>query len=446
MQTPPQPDPRPDQSAQPSPSSQPAPIPPAYPTTPPPNPTPAPVKRPFHLPPWTGWAVGGVFVVGIAAFFLFFWRGELSVTVTPSTATVSIGETSGVGALTQTVVPGLYTVRSEAAGFIPYQRELTIARDESKTLSVDLRPLPEATKLADSVVQFMALDQERQSLLYLVPSAKRVERLSLRNPNAPSADAITPDRFSEVKDFVWSPNRQLAFYREGGTLRQYDFNRYDLVNQTVTDWPSQVQAVDWRPDGEKVAYVYADSATGERTLVRAGRSNEDPERIYNFGSTAITNPQIRWAPDGKSIAIWEKNLFVLDVFSAELRQLDVGATVTNATWSPTSDRLLFQTETGSLGTVKLDGTKDQTTLTGPIARAAFSGDGSSLITAKGRGASLELSKLELATGAVTPLYIAPSSDLDPTDLIISADNSTLYFTSAGHPYRLTIDNGQYADN
>src|SRR5690606_33432837 len=231
----------------------------------------------------------------------------------------------------------------------------------------------------------------------------------------------------------------LAFYRDGDTLRQYDFNRYDLVNQTVTDWPGQVRAVDWRPDGEKVAYVYSDSETGERTLVRAGRSNEDPERIFNFGSTAITDPQIRWSPDGKSIAIWEKNLFVLDVFSAELRQLDVGSAVTAVSWSPTSDRLLYQAEDGSLDTVTLEGTASDLSLSGPIGRAAFTSDGTALLTAKGRGATLELAKVDLALGTRTPLYLAATGELNPTDLIVSAEGSTLYFTSAGQPYHLAID-------
>src|SRR5690606_28023887 len=156
MQTPLQPDPRPDQSPAPSQAPATPPAAPAYPATPPQNPTgtPKPTRPGLQLPAWTGWAVGGLIVVGIAVFFLFFWRGELWVTATPPTATVSVGEVRGVGALTETVVPGQYTVRAEAPGFIPYQREFSIARNETKEVPVSLRPLPEPTKLADAVVQF----------------------------------------------------------------------------------------------------------------------------------------------------------------------------------------------------------------------------------------------------------------------------------------------------
>ena len=394
------------------------------------------------FPAWIWWAVIALGVV-IIGFFLFFWRTTLSLSVTPPTATITVGNSSGVGTLHETVMPGLYHVRVEASGYIPYVRDLTLARHETKQLDLQLRAAPSVSKLTDGPVQFLALDQKRESLLYLLPSSHRIERLFANDLAKPISDAITPDRFGGVSELIWSPDRQLAFYREGSNLKQYDFKRYDLVNQTVTDWPAEVHAIDWRPDGEKVAYVNVNQNTGEHTLIRADKGNENPERIFNFGETAITDPQIQWSPDGKTIAVVEHNLFLLDVFSATLKPLDVGSPVRDVVWAPGSDRLLYETEAGTLGTVKAGGTKDSTDLPGPIDRAVFTATGDALITASGRGATLAINRYDLTTGAFTSYGIAPGLDLNPSNLLIGKDDATLFFTSAGALYALPLDDGSY---
>lgn len=427
-------------------------VPGGYPTTPPINPTSSKTsalaaaqvtsstqkvqtRKPF--PVWIFWILA-LLALATAGFFLFLWRGRVTVTVTPTEATVTVGDRSGSGRQVRTLSPGTYPVHAEAPGFVAFSGSVTLKRHGQEQVDIVLKAAPVPVRLSEQRVQFLTLDPEQASLLYLDPGAQTVYRLRFDDPAKPVIDAITPDRLEGIGTFLWSPDRQLALYRQGGDLKLYDFNRYDLVNQTVTGWPSEVKSIDWRPDGAKVAYLFADPTTGERTLIRATRDNDEAERIFNFGPTAITDPTITWSPDGKTIAVVEKNLFLFDVFSKTLKQLSVPGPITAVRWSPQSERLLFETESGQLGLIGTGGEVSQLSVPGPISRAVFSRDGQSLIHASGRGTSLKLVRIDLTTLAQTVIPTPASKDLAPDNLLLGKDDKKLFFTSAGQPYLLEL--------
>lgn len=409
----------------------------ATPTSPPPNPAAQKTQTRKPFPVWILWIVV-VILLGVAGFFLFFWKGTVTVTVTPAEATVSVAGQNGQGQQTKRLSPGTYSIHAEAPGFIPFDGSVTLARSGKEQVDITLKKAAEPIQLSQQHVQFLALDQNQSSLLYLEPSTKTVYRLRFDDPVKPVIDAITPNRFDGSSDWLWSPDRGLVFLRQGGSLKLYDFNRYDLVNQTTTDWPSEVKAIDWRPDGVKVAYFFADSKTGERTLIRATKSNDEVERIYNFKDTAISNPSLTWSPDAKSIAIVEKNLFVLDVFSKTLRELKVPGPIKTIRWSPASDRLLFETEAGQLGLVGTGGEVSRLSLPGPISRAAFSSDGKNVLHASGRGSTFKLVRVNLESLDETVIPTPASKDLAADNLLLGKDDGRLFFTSGGLPYVLEL--------
>ncbi len=402
---------------------------------PPANPVTAKARRPF--PVWIWWIVA-LLAVASAGFFLFFWRGTMTVTITPPQATVSIAGVTGTGAQTRTLPPGTYALHAEAPGFLPFDQDVTLGRHAKEQIDVTLQSAPVPIQLSGQVVQFLALDAEQSSLLYLEPATKTIYRLRFDDPTKPIIDPITPNRFEQIRDLIWSPDRQLALLREGGVLSLYDFNRYDLVNQTTTDWPSEVKAIDWRPDGAKVAYFLSNPTTGERTLVRATKDNEEIERIFNFANTVIMDPTLSWSPDAKQIAIVEKNVFLFDVFSKTLRQLSVPGPIKAVRWSPSSDRLLFETESGQLGLIGTGGEASRLAASGPLTRAVFSHDGQSLIHASGRGSTFKLVRINLGTLDQTVISTPAAGELAADNLLLGKDDAQLFFTSNGLPHVLDL--------
>lgn len=417
---------------------------------PPSNPTSLPgavtLTRPASTRGFPIWVVWLLLLLGLATAggYVFFWHGTISLSATPVGSSITIDEVSGVDRLTVTLAPGTYPITVTAPGYITYHGSATLKPGQTTEQSVALRPIPAPVRLSEQHIQFLELDSERTSLLYLEPSSQTIFRLVGSNPTKPTRDPITPNRFSDVTDITWSPNRQLALYRAAGHLRLYDFNRYDLVNQTVSDWPAEIGSVVWQPNGEQVIYFYSKPSTGERTLVRATKDNTEPERIFNFEGTDLTNPTLVAAPNGKTIALLERTVSLFDVFSKQVHPIDAGGAVTALRWSPTSDRLFYETSTG-LGMIALDGTVTPLPLTASLGQLTPTSDGSALIVLTGRGQTATLIRFNLSTLTESPLPLATLPDLAADSLLLGSNDAVLYFTNAGQPFALTLDDGAYRE-
>ncbi len=398
------------------------------------------------LPHWSGrtWVFLGLGILGLGliVFFAFFYRATLTITAQPDSAAIIVDETQVSGQFRGMLTPGEHTLRVTAPGFIPYESILSLGVGEERQLSIALRPLPQPTTLTDQQVQFVVLDQERASLLYLAPEERTAFRLFPDDLDEPVLDEITPAVLENIADMIWSPERQLAFLKVNGATKLYDFKRYDLVNQEIRDWPGGIGSVDWRPDGEKVAYAFAPD-TGERTIIRANRDNSEAERIFNFAATDIVNPIIAWSPDAKYLSVLTDKLYLLDVFSKSLTELVTDERVAAVRWLPDSSGLVYEDGNARLKVVELDATKRDLGQTGSLVQLALFADSQTAVLAKNRGQASELLRIDLLTGETVPYVFQPIPTLAMRDLLLSADETVVYFRSAGELFALPLDTGEY---
>jgi hypothetical protein len=388
--------------------------------------------------------LGVIIVVGVAAFFLFFWKATVTITSTPIDALIQIADQSATGLMKAVLQPKTYHLSVKRQDFIPYEIDLKLNVHEKRNLEITLRDIPTPMQLSDKLVQFMTLDPDRTSLLFLAPNQKIVYRLILKDLVHPTLDNITPDPGSieGITDFIWSPNRQLAFIKLHDITKQYDFKRYDLVNQETHDWPAGVGSIDWKPDGEKVAYDY-EPVDGERTIIRATKDNSEQERIFNLLGTTITHPKLKWSPDSKQLSFVTTELHTLDTFSKELKTFDKLGPIKDALWLPTSTGLIVQGQDDQLSLVTLTGEVTKLGVTGNIDQVVSFSDGKAVVFTRERNSKTEFYRIQLDTQAQSPYIFRSQAPLAPTNLILSKDEKTLFFVSAGHPTALTLDTGQY---
>ena len=139
------------------------------------------------------------------------------------------------------------------------------------------------------------------------------------------------------------------------------------------------------PDGSKIA-IYDQQGNGAIIQV----ANNDGSNLRDVATLTNTVPyELKWSPDSTKLAFIaadsddennsERNVFVVDVNAAELRQVSSGGDVDSAplAWSTNSQRLLFAqgAEALSLHTVNADGTNDQKHLDTYTYSAAWLPDG-----------------------------------------------------------------------
>lgn len=387
---------------------------------------------------------GGILLAGVGIYLGVFYPGQITLTTTPDYATITAGSTTATGSAEIRRWPGTVPVTVNAPGYVPFSDIITIGAGERKTRAITLREIPSPIRLSERRIQFPILDSERSSLLFLDPSEDTAYRLSLSNLAQANDDVITPSVLRDLTDLIWSPNRQLAFLKQGGTTKLYDFKRYDLVNQTTTDWPAGIGAIDWRPDGEKVAYYY-EPGDGERSLIRATKDNSEVERLYNFAEDSISNPKLAWSPDAKYIAVWTDQLYLFDVFAKTLTPVE-GVDATDAVrWLPTSTGLIAQTKTNALLHITTDAISNDLNRPGAIDQLIPLADGKGFVQATtATNGTVALEHIALNDGAATPYATTGLTGLTPTNLMLDDGEQTLYFTAAGQPYAIALDTGEYS--
>ena len=388
--------------------------------------------------------VGILLVVSITVFFLFFWKATVTLTSTPVDAQIQLANQTATGSLNTKLKPGTYQLSVERQDFIPFKSSVTLKIHDKHIANIALRALPNPITLSDQLIQFMALDAERTSLLYLAPSQHTAYRLFIKDLAKPVTDEITPANLNGITDFIWAPSRQLAFMKLNDVTKQYDFKRYDLVNQETHDWPAGVGSIDWRPDSEKVAYDF-EPAGGEKTIIRATKDNSEQERIFNLVGTTIEHPKLKWSPDSKFVSLVTTQLHILDVFSKQLTPtaFDKLPPIKDALWLPTSTGLIVQAQDDSLSLVKLDGTQTNLGVLGQLNQVVPFKDGTALVYTRERNSKTEFFRINLSDQSLTPYLFKTQAPLAPTNLVLSADEQTLFFISAGHPSALHLDTGTY---
>lgn len=389
-------------------------------------------------------------VLGIL-FFVFIWPARVRVAITPASASITLGEHSATEVLEKSVQPGEYDLVAELAGYVPLKRHLTLGLNSMTDLNITLRTMPQPVRLTNTAVQFLALDSDRQSVVYLEPGTNTAFRLLLDSVTTtlptgqvtPTIDPITPPTLSALSDMNWSPNRQLAFLKlSGNVTKQYDFKRYDLVNQVVRDWPQGVGSIDWRPDGQKVAYVYEPTG-GERSLIRATIDNTEQERLLNLDEAQLPSPTIAWSPDSTYLSlIANEHLHLFEVFPKTLQPIEGLSAVRQARWLPNSSGLIVWTADHALFHVTLDGTVTDLNLVAGLDQVAIMSESDALVLARGVGNAVEIQRLGLTDQTLTPYVFQTTEELFPANVLLT-DVSTLFFTSAGRLYALRLDTGQY---
>lgn len=240
---------------------------------------------------------------------------------------------------------------------------------------------------------------------------------------------------------AWSPDgKSLAYLSNASGQTQIHLRGADGADRQITSGNQGVKWVTWTEDGSHLLYG-ADTDGDERTqihLVRpdgAGHRNltARPGVIHDFGGFTPDGKGILYASNARDKANFD--LYVQDLAGGEPRMIHRGeGMLSPAGFSPDGTKVLFSRATSNLNNdlFVLDLTTGRTRHLTPHEGDArfygpkFSEDGKSLLLNTDRnGEYLALSRMDLATGAVTPVA---GQGWDVEGWTMSPDQGTVAFT------------------
>lgn len=381
-------------------------------------------------------------LLALITFFGFFFRPKLTLTLDPSTATVSFAGATRQGSGSFTVWPGSYELMIEKDGYIPFKRTEKLGVGQRVNVKIALKMIPKLIVVDEEPVYLVGSSSKGGEVLYIGNDGK-----TLFARNEGERKALTPDSFNRPVSFVMSPTQDVALLKNAnGEYFLHDFKRYNLVEQRQIFFGRDITGIDWLyPDATRLLYAYA-PAGKERSLILADRTNKELDRVLNLKDAGITDPTVSVSPDGKIAVLVSRpgneftsyNMYLFDLFTKRARQLTTDGSKTDAKFSPSGKFILYtrfeQDADGinnqMLSTMDADGkNRKDFNLRANLDQVAFLSENVVVVAAAGKNGS-ELVRLNLASGATTRYYHEALAGRHISKIILSKDNKSVYMTAS----------------
>ncbi|HLC38892.1 MAG TPA: PEGA domain-containing protein [Patescibacteria group bacterium] len=429
--------------------------------------------------------------LGGGTWWYFLAPGYLNLTVNPPGATIQVDNNKTSDTKTK-LKPGSHTLTVQKQGYVNYSKQINIKRLQTIQLSVELMKNPAPAKVSSTQISNFFTDKDglvvlgnNGKTLYKIESETTTTNTSSSNSDSSelTQKAISPDNLGGIEDIIWHPKENLAIMKikqnkaalattlfanksvANDQIMTYlfDFKRYDLVNQEVTFWGTDIGDIVWSPSGENIYYSYA-PASGEKTLISASKNNQNLERLLNFKESKIENPNISISADGKYLLIvshssnYDSNeVYLFEIVTKQLTKLTTGGHKIKAKFSPNSQQILYTsygandiepTEYSTLGVVNVT-TKKTKALNARATtdRADFTTDSKYILAAVSVGTNKNdvFVKIDPETVAKTELPIEMSSTppdnsklIKPAKVIFIENKA--YYIYLGNLYSLNLVN------
>lgn len=152
-----------------------------------------------------------------------------------------------------------------------------------------------------------------------------------------------------LKQALW-PRTGTDFIAIASSGSGYVKSYYSTAQKIYVNLPSNVQYVDWMPDGVRVLYIWKASDNVHQQLVMA---NADGTGYQAINSVYWPDLKVLAAPDGKTALLMRSNIQgdINKIYSADLTTGKVTTLVEqgkniSAIWSPTGGKFVFSRAVG----------------------------------------------------------------------------------------------------
>jgi len=386
----------------------------------------------------------GLLVVGIAVFFIFFYKATININVNPNSAQIELAGNNQMGSLNTKLVPGNYYLRITMPGYVTYEKNLTLGINQKINLNIDLKNQPDAQKVTDFPGKYSTLTEDKSSLLYIASSNNTGYIINNINSNKTAPSAITPAVFGGINNLYWAPSKLLAILaNDNGEKTLYDFGRYDLLNQEEKKLGTGIGDLSFTKDGNKIIYFNA-PGTGEKSLVRANKDNGDIERLIDLRNYNINNPKLRLSTDEKYVMLITDQIFLIDMYLKTVTQLTQFSSISDATFTPDSQAIIYERD-NSLTKINFAGNEERSlNINTTLKKTTWNDNYLIYATREANSQSDTLAQKNLNDDTtITYTYNTQNQNLNMTNLYLNKSKSKIFFESNGYIYSLDLVENSY---
>jgi WD40 repeat protein len=393
-----------------------------------------------------GGLIASVAVVGSSFFVYLESRGGIMVLDPKSDTTITLNNRIYTGHADSRGIyiptnPGVYRLRITRPNFTPFVNDIKIHRGEVVNVRPIFNLMPQVSGQENSTVDFIRTTTDQKSVLYLGNNRQAIYRLQIADQRQ---FPITNTPLLGVRDIQWAEQADVALVLKADGLYLQEIPKYDFRTQTAEKIAgNEVSAAIWDPSTfERIAIVY-NPPSGEHSLVFTDKRITQLDRKADIRN--LTNPRLVWSKDINKILLIPRDsnrakndLWEYNTTNGQLMQLTHSGSIENASFSPDSSTILYQTGVDSaakLMTMHADGTSQQDlSLTGTVSNAAWKDSASFYIPSPDR-ATLNLFTLSSKSSQSVPFsfpnnqMVRGTEYLVPTHTLIFYTNSTIYLSN-----------------
>lgn len=212
----------------------------------------------------------------------------------------------------------------------------------------DQRGVSSETELIQSKIQSITqekafwpiFDENKNKVIYFNSEGNLFES----GVNGEDINKISDLTLNNLIKIIWSPmekERILAIFNENGLVKKY---LYDYQTGSSISLNSNIQWVNWSPDGKKIVYQYHNPKSEESDI---SISNPDGSGWKNIFKTRLDNLIIDW-PIKDKISIMtpvsglsQGLLYTINPNNSDFQRILSDLFGLNIKWSPKADKILF---------------------------------------------------------------------------------------------------------
>jgi hypothetical protein len=303
-------------------------------------------------------------IAGIAAFFFFFYRVKITINTNPAPDKVFL-DGKDVKPGTFNLMPGKHTISVSKDGFVTFTDSRAFKVSEEISLDFKLEPAKEST-LLNQGGYFPVATRDQNYLVFVDANGQIFSKKSADANSTPIP--LSNGTFPGVSQLLISNNGQFALVKDTEALKVVDFNKSDIINQSIAKLPpaiSQISSATWNGNKseffpeENSEIVYDLKTDSGWRLYLANRAHTQADILATLDPESFQNLYLDWNDSDRQVLLTGGEVGVIDLSTREYKTVSKDAKFIFGKWGPQGKVAAIIDDQGNLYRFK-DGKLDKT--------------------------------------------------------------------------------------